>query len=83
VTRNSSQPLIGALAFLDRKAVLKHHPDKRRRKGEETAANDSDDYFTCITRAYEVLGSLESQRAYDSIDPNFDDDVPSVNKHSR
>nr|CAB3238879.1 dnaJ homolog subfamily C member 2 [Phallusia mammillata] len=65
-----------------RKAVLKHHPDKRRRSGEQLI-NDNDDYFTCITRAYETLGSLETKRAYDSIDPQFDDDIPSANKNSR
>ncbi|XP_076806773.1 dnaJ homolog subfamily C member 2-like [Clavelina lepadiformis] len=70
------------IKFAYRKAVLKHHPDKRRRQGEK-CANESDDYFTCITRAYEVLGTLESRRSYDSIDPIFDDDIPSVNKNSR
>lgn len=38
-----------------RKIVLKHHPDKRKAQGEEI--NTEDDYFTCITRAYETLGS--------------------------
>lgn len=37
-----------------RKCVLKHHPDKRKAQGEHV---DSDtDYFTCITKAYEILG---------------------------
>lgn len=57
-----------------RKIVLKHHPDKRKGKGENI--NPDDDYFTCITRAYEFLGSQPKRRSYDSIDPNFNDDFP-------
>lgn len=37
-----------------RKIVLKHHPDKRKGKGE--VISEDDDYFTCITKAYETLG---------------------------
>lgn len=39
-----------------RKIVLNHHPDKRKAKGE-TVSQDND-YFTCITRAYEILGEF-------------------------
>lgn len=38
-----------------RKIVLKHHPDKRKAQGEEI--RQEDDYFTCITKAYETLGN--------------------------
>ena len=65
---------------LDRKAVLKHHPDKRRRKGEDVSEDVSDDYFTCITKAYEILGNSTSRRAYDSVDPTFDDEIPMKNE---
>lgn len=37
-----------------RKIVLKHHPDKRKAQGEDVRTDD--DYFTCITKAYEILG---------------------------
>lgn len=37
-----------------RRMVLLHHPDKRKAKGEEVITDD--DYFTCITKAYEILG---------------------------
>lgn len=37
-----------------RKIVVKHHPDKRKAQGEEIKSED--DYFTCITKAYETLG---------------------------
>lgn len=60
-----------------RKIVLKHHPDKRKALGEEIRPDD--DYFTCITMAYETLGSLSRKRAYDSVDPEFDDSLPSSN----
>lgn len=39
-----------------RKIVLKHHPDKRKGQGE--VISEDDDYFTCITKAYETLGRL-------------------------
>lgn len=37
-----------------RKIVLKHHPDKRKAQGENVSTDN--DYFTCITKAYETLG---------------------------
>ncbi|XP_056643780.1 dnaJ homolog subfamily C member 2 [Diorhabda sublineata] len=57
-----------------RKKVLKHHPDKRKALGEEIKPDD--DYFTCITMAYETLGNVNRRRAYDSVDPQFDNDLP-------
>lgn len=59
-----------------RKMVLKHHPDKRKATGEEILADD--DYFTCITMAYETLGTPLKKRSYDSVDPEFDDSLPST-----
>ena len=67
-----SPPLI-----TDRQKVLRHHPDKRKAAGEEVRADD--DYFTCITKAYETLSVASKRRAYDSVDSEFDDDVPSSN----
>lgn len=43
-----------------RKIVLKHHPDKRKAQGE--AVSQDDDYFTCITKAYETLGMSKIKR---------------------
>jgi len=57
-----------------RKIVLRHHPDKRKGQGE--VIDPEDDYFTCITRAYEFLGNPTKRRSYDSIDPHFNDDLP-------
>ncbi|XP_076237359.1 dnaJ homolog subfamily C member 2 isoform X2 [Calliopsis andreniformis] len=54
--------------------ILKHHPDKRKALGEEIRPDD--DYFTCITRAWETLGSSTKRRSYDSVDPYFNDDLP-------
>ncbi|CAI4227148.1 unnamed protein product [Auanema sp. JU1783] len=66
-----------------RRKVLKHHPDKKKHRGE-TLPNGSEEYFTCITKAYEQLGMSESKRlAYDSVDHKFDDTIPtekSINK---
>jgi len=63
-----------------RQKVLKHHPDKRRGQGEEVLGDD--DYFTCITKAFETIGTAIKRRAYDSIDPFFNDDVPDVIKEN-
>lgn len=57
-----------------RQKVLKHHPDKRKAQGEEVRSDD--DYFTCITKAYEILGTPVKRRSYDSVDPEFDDALP-------
>ncbi|KAH8302388.1 hypothetical protein KR044_005904, partial [Drosophila immigrans] len=57
-----------------RRMVLLHHPDKRKAKGEEVITDD--DYFTCITKAYEILGTSKTRRSYDSVDPEFDDNFP-------
>lgn len=61
-----------------RKKVLKHHPDKRKALGEEVKADD--DYFTCITMAYETLGNPIRRRAYDSVDPEFDNNIPTISE---
>lgn len=58
--------------------VLKHHPDKRKAAGEEI--KEDDDYFSCITKALEVLGNPQKRRSFDSVDPTFNDDIPDVFK---
>ncbi|CAH0401104.1 unnamed protein product [Chilo suppressalis] len=59
-----------------RQKVLKHHPDKRKAQGEEIRSDD--DYFTCITKAYEILGTPIKRRSYDSVDPLVDDSLPTA-----
>lgn len=59
-----------------RQKVLKHHPDKRKAQGEEVRSDD--DYFTCITKAYEVLGTPVKRRSYDSVDHTVDDSIPTT-----
>jgi DnaJ family protein C protein 2 len=61
-----------------RQKVLKHHPDKRRGQGEVIISED--DYFTCITRAFENLSTPAKRRAYDSVDHTFNDKVPEAIK---
>ncbi|GBM75143.1 DnaJ subfamily C member 2 [Araneus ventricosus] len=65
-----------------RKKVLVHHPDKRRGAGENVKDLDHD-YFSCITKAYEILGNPTKRQSYDSVDPDFEDNVPSVNNYSK
>ncbi|KIH54841.1 DnaJ domain protein [Ancylostoma duodenale] len=66
----------------DRAKVLKYHPDKKKHRGDPLPAGE--DYFTCITKAYEQLGMSEAKRqAYDSVDHKFNDSIPnekSINK---
>ncbi|XP_047517072.1 dnaJ homolog subfamily C member 2 [Pieris napi] len=64
-----------------RQKVLKHHPDKRKAQGEEVRSDD--DYFTCITKAYEILGTPKNRRSFDSVDPTFDDTIPTASDVKR
>lgn len=65
---------------IDRKKVLKHHPDKKA--GVAGDSND-DAFFKCIQKAMEVLTNPERRRQFDSVDPYYEDmeqDVP-TEKH--
>eukprot|EP00112_Aurelia_sp_Birch-Aquarium-sp1_P014659 Seg318.15 transcript_id=Seg318.15/GoldUCD/mRNA.D3Y31 product="DnaJ subfamily C member 2" protein_id=Seg318.15/GoldUCD/D3Y31 len=61
-----------------RKMVLAHHPDKKSHKSTKNVIPglNEHEYFTCITKAYEVLSNVTSRRAYDSVHSSFDDEVP-------
>ncbi|XP_076448534.1 dnaJ homolog subfamily C member 2-like [Babylonia areolata] len=65
-----------------RQKVLLHHPDKRRARGLHVENGDND-YFLCISRAYEILGDPAKRRSFDSVDPEFDESVPSVSQEAR
>ncbi|XP_055346992.1 dnaJ homolog subfamily C member 2-like [Paramacrobiotus metropolitanus] len=61
-----------------KRLILKHHPDKRRQKGE-AVQDETKDYFACINKANDILGDPEKRRAFDSIDAvvaAVADDVP-------
>uniref|UniRef100_A0A1B6MKN1 Uncharacterized protein n=1 Tax=Graphocephala atropunctata TaxID=36148 RepID=A0A1B6MKN1_9HEMI len=60
--------------------VLQHHPDKRTSVGKIDINND---YFTCITKAWEILGTKERRRAFDSVDPEFENTIPYDNENVR
>ncbi|KAJ3166155.1 hypothetical protein HK101_012006 [Irineochytrium annulatum] len=56
-----------------RRKVLKHHPDKKA----ASSGNTSDDsFFKCIQKAWEVLSDNTKRRQWDSVDPEFDETVP-------
>jgi len=59
-----------------RQKALKHHPDKRKARGEQV--KEKDDYYCVITKAFETLMNPEARRAFDSVDPTFDDSVPNI-----
>eukprot|EP00051_Salpingoeca_urceolata_P008232 m.104459 g.104459 ORF g.104459 m.104459 type:complete len:575 (-) comp15644_c0_seq3:85-1809(-) len=60
-----------------KKAVLKHHPDKKESTTEDQAQEN--ELFTCIQKANEILTDPKKRRLYDSID-EFDDSVPSITR---
>ena len=61
-----------------RRMILHHHPDKRGH-----VVDPEQDYFACITKAFEILGDPVKRRSYDSVDPNFDDEVPVVSNSNK
>lgn len=64
-----------------RKAVLKHHPDKKSPEelGSEDDQAKARAFFTCIQQAYDVLSDPAKRLLFDSVDPfdkSINDDVP-------
>ncbi|KAI8590326.1 hypothetical protein BDZ88DRAFT_414935 [Geranomyces variabilis] len=53
-----------------RRKVLKHHPDKN--------PDGSDSFFKCVQKAWEIMSDPIKRRQWDSVDPKFDDSVPSA-----
>jgi len=52
--------------------VLKYHPDKLGRE----ATKKDEEAFACITKSAEILSDHARRRAFDSIDPEFDNAIP-------
>ena len=70
--------------FSVKKKVLKHHPDKKTSQPTATDLKISEQsLFACITTANDILSNKSKRRAYDSVDPHFDDSIPSVNANSK
>ncbi|KAF1757270.1 hypothetical protein GCK72_013725 [Caenorhabditis remanei] len=62
------------IRFCYRAKVLKHHPDKKKHRG---IVMETEEYFTCITKAYEQIGMSDAKRqAFDSVDHKFNDTIP-------
>ncbi|CAB3409075.1 unnamed protein product [Caenorhabditis bovis] len=68
------QATLDEIRYCYRQKVLKHHPDKKKHKGIKV---DKEEYFTCITKAYEQLSTDQKRQAYDSVDHKFNDTIPS------
>lgn len=57
-----------------RQKVLRYHPDKGKVQEGELR---TESVFACIQKAYEQLGlSEDKRRAFDSVDPTFNEDMP-------
>jgi len=52
--------------------VLKYHPDKLGRE----ATKKDEEAFACITKSAEILSDSQKRRAFDSVDPEFDNSIP-------
>jgi len=52
--------------------VLKYHPDKLGRE----ATKKDEEAFACITKSAEILSDPQKRRAFDSVDPEFDNSIP-------
>lgn len=63
-----------------RRKALKHHPDKR---GKSAKVDLESDYYSCITRAMDILGDPLKRRSFDSVDPLFDDSIPNSIKPAK
>ncbi|XP_027205287.2 dnaJ homolog subfamily C member 2-like [Dermatophagoides pteronyssinus] len=61
-----------------RRIVLRHHPDKQ---GQNIDLNCH--YFSCITKAYEILSDPAKRRSYDSVDPTFDNTIPNPTTYNK
>uniref|UniRef100_A0A0N5BLH8 DnaJ homolog subfamily C member 2 n=1 Tax=Strongyloides papillosus TaxID=174720 RepID=A0A0N5BLH8_STREA len=60
-----------------RKKVLLYHPDKSK-KANGLSKKQLEIIFGCIQKSYELMGdTIEKRRSYDSVDPDFDDHIPS------
>lgn len=60
-----------------RKKVLLYHPDKSK-KSTGLSKKELEIIFGCIQKSYELMGdTIEKRRSYDSVDPDFDDYIPS------
>jgi DnaJ-class molecular chaperone len=68
--------------LIDKKKVLTYHPDKAKQSGQPSRVEESE-FFTCITKAFETLSDPIKRRSFDSVDPIFDDDVPSVTEKTK
>uniref|UniRef100_A0A915JN43 J domain-containing protein n=1 Tax=Romanomermis culicivorax TaxID=13658 RepID=A0A915JN43_ROMCU len=65
-----------------KKKVLNHHPDKRRQKGVDVLISPyCRENTVCLSPlkllAYEFLSNIQKRRSYDSVDPTFDENIPS------
>ncbi|KAI8853725.1 hypothetical protein BC829DRAFT_439823 [Chytridium lagenaria] len=56
-----------------RRKVLKHHPDK---KAASSGKTNDDSFFKCIQKAWEILSDPVKRRQWDSVDPKFDEALP-------
>jgi DnaJ family protein C protein 2 len=64
----------GQIKTAYRQKVLRYHPDKGKYK--EQLGAQGNDAFSCIQKAYELMCEEDKRRSYDSIDPDFDEEIP-------
>jgi curved DNA-binding protein CbpA len=62
------------LVLVDRKLLLKYHPDKQT--GQPVVTDSTDSLFLSIQKAYDTLSDESKRRSYDS-QFEFDESIPS------
>ena len=89
----------GVPLLSDRQKVLVHHPDKQQQTSGDGEGDDhfkcikigellsmGGRRLQChasLPVAYDILSSEKRRRAFDSVDPTFDDAIPPNSAHSR
>ena len=59
----------------DHQIMLLCHPDKKKGEAKEVLKDNS--FLKNVKKAFDILGDPGKRRGYDSVDPLFEDEIPS------
>ena len=88
--RDTSQYI---LYSLDQQKALQHHPDKQNNEedtlfkciqiGKDHTHKTTPTQYILYYIAYEILSNPKRKKAFDSVDPTFNDSIPKMSGHSQ